>query len=262
MSARLISRLLISVIVMGIWASLSGCSTINRSLYPVQPPGYAAEDPRFSTVETEDGVKLAIRELRTSGNRHVVIFSHGNAEDIGYAEPSLQELHGFGVDVVAYDYRGYGHSEGKPSERGTYRDIEAVYNYVRRTDPQQGIVVMGRSLGGGPSTELARVKPVAGLILESTYTSILDVVKLGWLGKIYHNLGKIADVDCPVFIVHGDRDQVIPFEHSVKLHARAREPKTFLRVPGGPHDLRFEDAGYGQKLRSWLAALPPRSQNP
>lgn len=239
-----------------LWASLSGCSAINRSLYPIQQPGYAANDPRISYLETEDGVKLAIRELRAAGNRHAVLFSHGNAEDIGTAEFSLRELHGFGVDVVAYDYRGYGHSAGKPSEPGTYRDIEAVYHHMRREYANQGIVVMGRSLGGGPSTELARRQPVAGLVLESTYTSILDVVKLGWLGKIYHNLGKIDHVDCPVFIVHGDRDQVIPFEHGVKLHARAREPKTFLRVPGGPHDLTFEDASYGQALRDWLARLP------
>jgi len=241
---------------MGIWATLSGWSVINPALYPVPPVGYEADDPHISYLETEDGVNLAMRVLRAPGNRHTLLFSHGNAEDIGQNELDLQTLHSYGVDVLAYDYRGYGHSGGKPSEPGTYRDIEAVYEFARRERPEHGIVLMGRSLGGGPSTELARRKPVAGLVLASTYTSIFDVVKLGWLGKIYHNLGKIDAVDCPVFIVHGDRDEVIPFAHGEQLFARAREPKTFLRVRGGPHDLLFEDADYGERLRKWLAALP------
>lgn len=244
---------------MGFMSFLTGVSAINRSLYPIQPPAYEASDPELVWIKTADGVDIAALHLRAPAhrpNRHTIVFSHGNAEDLGHCRDRLETLHAMGVDVIAYDYRGYGQSGGKPSEEGTYRDAEAVMAYAKQSGANS-IISYGRSLGSGPATELARRHPVAGLVLEMPYTTILSVVGFGWLPvDLYNNLAKIDRIACPLFVVHGDQDEIIPVEHGRRLYAKAKEPKSLHILRGiGHNNLGYEDGGYGEALNSWLNAL-------
>lgn len=170
----------------------------------------------------------------------VLLYSHGNAEDIGLIRPVLERLTETGASVFAYDYQGYGTSEGRPSEKGAYADITAAYRYLteeKGISPDR-IILHGRSVGGGPSVDLAVREPVAGLILESTFkTAFQTVIPFPILPfDKFHNISKIDDVDCPVLIIHGTADRTIPIWHGEALFERAPEPKSAFWVEGAHHN--------------------------
>lgn len=243
------------VLALGLLCFLTGCGTIHNSLYPIPPqPSYAAAHPGLISLKTSDGVRLAARHLQAPGNETTIIFSHGNGEDLGHSLDFQDGLHAMGVDVLAYDYRGYGQSGGRPSEAGLYRDIEAAYRHAKASGAKR-IVLFGGSLGGGPSVELASRTKVDGLVLRSTFSSVHAVARLGWLpGSPYNNLAKIGQVDCPVLIIHGERDAFIPVRHSEKLYARATRPKRLVRIPGKGHNDIWLDA-YREELRSFIKQI-------
>jgi fermentation-respiration switch protein FrsA (DUF1100 family) len=147
--------------------------------------------------------------------KQFIFFAHGNAEDLGYIKSRLEKIRDLGFSVFAYDYRGYGTSEGTPTEKAAYQDIQTAYNYLTQTlkiTPQQ-IIVFGRSVDGGSAVDVASKKPVAGLIVESSFTSIFRVVVSVPLLPFdkFTNLDKIKKVNCPVLIIHGKSDEIIPF---------------------------------------------------
>ena len=154
------------------WAS-------GRLMFQPQAPGYR-DSPGVVRIPV-DGDTLAAVWLPNPAARHTVFFSHGNAEDIGDDLPYLEEARRAGFSVFAYDYRGYGLSTCRPSERRAHRDAAAAFAHLTReigVAPER-VIVHGRSLGGGPSTVLAAREPVAGLVLESTFTSVLGVSPWG-----------------------------------------------------------------------------------
>ncbi|MBI4409700.1 MAG: alpha/beta hydrolase [Gemmatimonadetes bacterium] len=213
-----------------------------RALFQPPPATYRA-DQDIIHLSTADGVRLAALWLPNPGAAFTILYSHGNAEDLGWSRPALEELRELGFAVFAYDYRGYGLSEGRPSERGAYLDIEAAYQHVTRAlgVPAERIIVHGLSLGGGPSVLLAATRPVAGLILESTFTTAFRVVTRVPLFPIdrFRNLQRLRRVHCPVLVIHGTDDEVIPFSHGPRLFAAAPEPRRRLWVEGATHnDLR------------------------
>jgi fermentation-respiration switch protein FrsA (DUF1100 family) len=170
----------------------------------------------------------------------VLLYSHGNAEDLGMIRPVLERLTQTGAAVFAYDYQGYGTSEGEPTERGAYADIAAAYTYLTETlniAPDR-VILHGRSVGGGPSVDLATRKPIAGLILESTFTSAFrTVIPFPFLPfDKFPNLSNIDAVDCPVLIIHGTADRTVPPWHGETLLSRAPEPKSALWVDGAGHN--------------------------
>ncbi|MFQ5569098.1 MAG: alpha/beta hydrolase [Rhodothermales bacterium] len=203
----------------------------------------------FETVrlQTEDGELLhgwwvpAEKEERA-----VLLFFHGNAGNISNRIDSIEIFHRLGLSVLLFDYRGYGHSTGTPSEEGLYRDAEAAWRYlteVRRVDPSR-IVLFGRSLGGGAATWLATQHNTGALIIESTFTSVPDVaaehypflpVRLLARSR-FDNLSRIDDVQTALLIVHSPDDEIIPFEHGKRLFEAARQNKTFLQLEGGHND--------------------------
>jgi len=162
-----------------------------------------------------------------------ILYSHANAEDLGYIYPWCKFLsQRLGVNVMAYDYTGYGLAldQGPPSERQCYADIEAAYNYLRKhlRIPARNIILYGRSLGTGPSTHLA-VKTsasgqdtVGGLILHAPFMSIYRVVLpdsgCTILGDPFPNVDLFSDVETPTLLIHGMKDSVVPFDHSVVLY--------------------------------------------
>ena len=156
-----------------------------------------------------------------------ILFSHGNAEDLNSSYWFMERVaKGCDVNVMSYDYTGYGScNDGEPSEEDVYADIEAAYDYLlneKKLYPEQ-IVLYGRSLGSGPSCHLAAKtaamgRPVAGLILHSPFTSVYRVVLGGdfgftVLGDKFSNIDVVGKTQCPVFIVHGQDDQIVPVTH-------------------------------------------------
>ncbi len=190
-------------------------------------------------VKAVDGVAVAMAHRPAQSGHYTLLFSHGNGEDIGDLEHLFRQLNALGFSVFAYDYRGYGASEGTPTEENTYQDINAAYEYLTTelSVPPTRIIAYGRSLGGGPSTDLAARKPLAGLILESTFVTAFRVrthIPLLPFDK-FRNLAKLKDVHCPVLVMHSADDEIIPLWHGIRLFEAAGEPKHFLRVEQSGH---------------------------
>lgn len=220
-----------------------GCA--NSMMY--HPPHSYADGAQVRKIATKSGRKISAVYLSKPEAEFTILFSHGNAEDLGTCEDYLLEVHRRGYNVLAYDYQGYGTSEGKPTEKNTYEDITAAYEYLTRelgAQPER-VIVLGRSIGSGPTVWLATQRPVGGMILEGAFTSI---VRVGLGAKIllfdyYDNLARIDDVHCPVLMMHGRQDRVIPFRHGQALFAKANEPKMSLWVEGADHNDLIEAAG-------------------
>ncbi len=195
--------------------------------------------------------KISAKYLPNSQAKYTILYSHGNASDLGDMQSTLDQLRQWGFSVFAYDYRGYGTSDGSPSENNAYQDADAAYSYLTKElkIPPQQIIVYGQSLGGGAATDLAAKHPVAGLILESTFTSAFRVVvpiPILPFDK-FTNQDKLRKVRCPVLVMHGEADEVIPLQHGQRLHASAPEPKQSLWIPGAGHNNFMEVAGDRQQ---------------
>ncbi len=190
---------------------------------------------------------IACLYLKTDGATKTVIYSHGNAEDIADRVPQMKYLTALGLSVLAYDYPGYGLSEGFPTEAGVYASADAAYKYLTEKcelDPKN-IIIYGRSIGSGPSHYLAEKYPVGGLIVECGFTSITRTVTRVRLFPLeaFPNINRVANIHCPVLYMHGTKDNVVPFSHAEKMVALANEPKSKLFLEGCNHVSIPEFAG-------------------
>ncbi|MFC1683883.1 alpha/beta hydrolase [Pseudomonadota bacterium] len=208
--------------------------------------GLAFDPLSIDTADTADGETLDGWYVPAKTPRGTLLFFHGNAGNISHRLDSIAIFHRLGLNVLIFDYRGYGRSTGKPSEQGTYRDAEAAWRHLvdQRGIPSREILLFGRSLGGAVATWLAgRVEP-AGLIVESSFSSVPDMaaelypwLPVRWLARIsYDSKGRIGEVNTPVLIVHSTADEIIPFHHGQALFEAATEPKTMLEISGGHND--------------------------
>ncbi|CAN5883173.1 alpha/beta hydrolase [soil metagenome] len=213
----------------------------DRMMFLPPPSSYDARSLPVVHVEADDDVRIAVLHLPNPDARLTILYSHGNAEDLGHLAPLLHELRDAGFAVIGYDYRGYGASTGgPPTAHGAFRDIEAVYRYTTedlRVAPDR-VVLYGRSVGSGPATWLAARAPVGGLILESAFTSAFVVVTRVAILPFdrFPNLRVIRDMDVPVLVIHGTNDEVIPFRHGQRLYDAAPGPKQSLWVDGARHN--------------------------
>lgn len=212
--------------------------------------GLAYEDVHFSAG---DGVKLHGWFVPAPGGRPVgaVLFCHGNAGNISHRLVSVAQFNRMGLDVLIFDYRGYGRSEGKPGEKGTYLDAEAAWDeLVGRGIAPERIVVFGRSLGGAVAARIARDRGSAALIVESAFTSVPDmaarmlpIYPARLLVRFrYNTVEHVGKVGCPVLVVHSRDDEMIPFKHGRRIFQAAGEPKEFLELTGS-HNEGFLSAG-------------------
>ncbi len=218
-----------------------------------QPASYQ-DTKDIIKLTSADGTKLSAIYLQNPTAKYTIIYAHGNAEDLGDIKPILQKLNKLNFNVFAYDYRGYGTSEGTPTEQNAYKDIDTVYNYVNQNLKilPQNIIVYGRSVGGGSAVDLAARKSVAGLIVESSFSSAFLAripFKILLFDK-FDNLEKIKTVKSPVLVMHGKVDDVIPFSHGERLFAGANSPKLSLWVDAANHN-DFSDVA-GKKYQNIL----------
>jgi fermentation-respiration switch protein FrsA (DUF1100 family) len=185
-----------------------------------------------------------------------VLFLHGNAGNIGDRVAHLELLARAGFGVLAFDYRGYGRSGGRPDEPGTYRDARAALEVLRERDGKR-IIYLGESLGGAIALELALSAPPAGLVLQSTFTSIRDMARLHYpfipraaVPDAYPSLRLIAGLRAPLLFLHGDRDEVVPLMYGEALFEAAPEPKTMHVFRGVAHNDVLTRAG-----REWVDVI-------
>ncbi len=208
--------------------------------------GIQAEDV---WLETDDRCRLHGWYCVPSGGvtpRAYLLFSHGNAGNISGRLPLVQELTGRGLAVMLYDYRGYGQSTGAPDEDGLYTDGEAfLAALVERAGDASRVILYGRSLGGGVSWELAVRHPeVAGVVSDCTFTSIPDMAgrlfPVPLIGTVvqtrFENVRKVSQVTAPKLLLHGERDELIPFAMGEALFEAALVPKRFVPLPGAGHN--------------------------
>lgn len=228
---------------------------------------YAADDLgiRFVPVGVED--RLAALYLPNPEASHTIIYSHGNAEDLGHLEPLLARMRDAGFSVLAYDYRGYGESTGSPpGTRAAQADLDAVFRYAIDVlgIPPSRIILFGRSVGSGPAVTLAAREPVGGLIIESAFLSAYRVItRIPLLpGDRFNNLRHLRDVACPVLVIHGTDDRVIPFWHGRRLYDSVRGPRQSLWVNGAGHNDVVHVAGdrYWRALEEFRRSLAAGSQ--
>jgi len=208
-----------------------------------QPPRatYRADQLPITMIPGADGVSIATLYLPNPRAVVTLLYAHGNAEDLGSTAPVLEELQRSGFAVLAFDYRGYGASTGGPTTAsGATHDMETVYQHAVHSlgvQPSR-LVLYGRSVGSGPATDLAARLPVGGLVLESAFTSAFVVMTRVSLLPFdrFPNLRHVRHVRCPVLVMHGTDDEVIPISHGRRLYEAAWNPKQALWVEGAHHN--------------------------
>ena len=212
-----------------------------------------------------DGTKLHGWYLPGETGQPLVLFCHGNAGNISHRVDNLRHLRELGLAVFIFDYRGYGQSEGKASEEGTYSDMRGALSWLKEKGwSSQQLIYFGRSVGAGVALQLALEQPPAALVLESPFTSLKARGKqhypllwqlAGWaLQARYDNLSKIGQLTVPLLLFHGDRDTIVPHQMAQELFAQAPQPKQFYSIPRAGHNNTYAVGGekYWQTWREFV----------
>jgi len=235
-------------------------------------PGQAGLDYEQAFFFTQDGLRL--HGWYVPGRTDVTwLWFHGNGGNISHRVDEMALIQQrLGVNQFIFDYQGYGRSEGRPTEQGTYRDARAALEYLqnRPDGAADRIVYFGRSLGAAVAVELATSQPPLGMVLVSPFASVGDMARLTtpffpvrcpvqWLvGNRYDSLARIGRVDRPLLILHGDQDQTVPVSQGKKLFEAANSPKQFRLLAGAGHNDTYSTGGaeYWDALTEFMAALP------
>ncbi len=200
--------------------------------------------------------------------RGTVLFSHGNAGTIADRLESIEVFRDLDLNVFIYDYGGYGNSSGKPSEKRCYADIRAAWKYLTKDKGEKPaqIVLFGRSLGSGPTLELAQGVTPGAIIIESAFIStakmgkeMLPFIPVGWfIRHRFDNENKIGNVKAPILVIHSPDDDIIPYHHGQRLYELAPEPKTFLKIHGGHNEGWYESGMlYSEGIAKFLKSVVP-----
>ncbi len=214
-------------------------------------------------LTSRSGDSIAIRYEPGTAPRFLVLYHHGNGEDIGHLDTRLPLFHELGLAVLAYDFPGYGQSTGKPTEDGVYAAAEAAQKHAVEVLawPADRVIHYGRSLGGGPALYLATTSPTApaAVVLECTFTSIRRVVTRIplFVPDRFPNIDRIGRLPAPLLLLHGANDTIVPVSHGRRLFSLAPEPKTAWFPPQAGHNNLFEiaPAEIEETLRSFLQTL-------
>jgi fermentation-respiration switch protein FrsA (DUF1100 family) len=249
-----------------------------RFLYrPVREVAYTPDelDMDFEDVvfKTGDGVELNGWYVPAEDSNYAVLFCHGNGGNIMHRLDSIDFFHNLGLSCFIFDYRGYGKSKGRPSEEGTYLDVQAAYQWLIESKKMRAnkIIVFGRSLGGSIAAHLARKAAPRGLVLESSFTSYADMGKrfypympVRWFARFgYRTIDYVKDVRCPVLVIHSRDDEIVCFDFGLELYEAAKEPKEFVEISGSHND-GFLICGeiYREAWTRWLKFLADYEARP
>src|SRR5437588_7098388 len=257
---NLTKRILLVIFIIYASIFISGLFFAEKVLFQPHPSSYK-DTPEILKFTTRDGNKISALYLANPTAKFTLLVSHGNAEDLGDDRDWLEDLRKSGFSVLAFDYQGYGTSEGKPSEKASYDDENAAYDYLTLNlkISSSSIIIFGRSVGSGPAVYLAARRPAAGLILQSPFISafrVLTRIPILPFDK-FPNARDIRRVRCPVLIMHGTEDRVIGFWHGQRLYDLANGPKRSLWVQGADHNDFDMVAGrsYGEALQQFAALV-------
>jgi hypothetical protein len=218
-------------------------------------------------LEAADGVRIHGFWLPAEGATRALLFLHGNAGNASHRLPNAAELVALGTNVLLLDYRGYGLSDGSPSEAGVYADARAGLGYLieERGIPEDRIVVFGRSVGGAVAVDLVQDRAIAGLILESTFTSASAMARsllplaAPFVRGHFDSENKIARLRAPLLFFHGDRDEIVPYGLGRQLFEAAPEPKAFETIEGAGHNDTTTIGGrpYFERIGRFLNEVAP-----
>ncbi len=221
-----------------------------KSLYfPLRKIEFNPEDIGLNyedvNLTTKDGVQISAWFIPSESPRATLLFSHGNGGNISHRLEKIKIFNGLNLDVLIFDYRGYGMSRGSPSEKGLYLDAEAVYDCLvneKKISPRK-IIGYGESLGGAVIIDLAVKRELRGVIIESSFTSVRDMAKKIFpfipsfvYKSSFDSLAKIEDIKIPKLIFHSINDEIVPFKLGRRLFDNAAEPKEFAEMKGGHND--------------------------
>lgn len=248
------------IVYLSVWLYAWGLSD-SMIFQPPKPSSYT-QGELIIPLPNQNQEYISALYLKHPYSKTTVLYSHGNAEDIGGLRPYFKALFALGVSVLAYDYRGYGLSKGRVSETHTYEDIEAVYHYLTKEQkiPADQIIIHGRSLGTGPSCHLAAHFPIKGLILESPFISafrVQTIVPLLPFDK-FRNHRCIQKVKAPILYIHGKKDTLIPIWHTRKLSQLGPKNHFIQWIDEAGHNDLVSTGGptYWNALKQFIDHLP------
>ena len=228
-----------------------------------QTPRYIGLDYEEIELIARDGVRITGWYVPARQGHKTLIFCHGNAGNVGHRLYKIAIFHGLGQNCLIFDYRGYGKSQGKPSEKGTYLDAKAAYDWLRNIKGAevQDIVAYGESLGGSIAANLAATSECGGLILDSAFTSFLALAKrlVPYMPGVlmseykYDTDRAVERVSCPVLVIHSRDDEIVPLDFGKELFMRAGEPRRYVEIRGSHNDgFIVSEATYKRELRDWF----------
>ena len=260
-----LSIIRISVIVVAVLFLMFSGLVDHLLYYPMPYPqgnwdAQAAASAQDVWLTTKDGVRLNAWWFSMPDARFATLFLHGNAGNVTHRIDHAQAIRLAGSAVLVVDYRGYGKSKGRPSERGLYEDADAGYDeLIRRGYSASRIIVQGESLGTAVAAELAARRPCAGVIFESPFASLSQMASkvVPVVGSLvahgFDTDKRIEKVHVPLLIIHGDADEIVPFSQGEAVFRKANQPKTFWRVSGAHHNDLLYVAGkeYVGRLRGF-----------
>lgn len=216
---------------------------------------YQAKDMSLVSLHTKDNLILNSWYKPAINNQPTLLYLHGNAGHIGYRMPLVRQFLNAGLGVLLLEYRGFGGNKGMPTEEGLYEDARTALNYLH----QQGInpkhiVLYGESLGTGVATQLAAEHPVGAVILQSPFTSMASLARYHYPWLIlkpwdhFNSLNRIKKIHTPLLVIHGKKDQIVPFAEGLTLYNEANEPKKLLVFDDKHHNDLWEADEFPQEI--------------
>jgi fermentation-respiration switch protein FrsA (DUF1100 family) len=242
--------------------------------YPVRELPYTPAELGldFEDVFFRTGDRLQLHGwyIPAPNSEWTILFCNTNGGNMMHQLDSINIFHNLGLSCFIFDYRGYGSSQGRPSEHGTYFDVGAAYRWLTKKKgiKPENIIVFGRSLGGSIAAYLASKVKVRGLVIESAFTSYVDIGKkfypympVRWFAKFkYPTIDYIWKVRCPVLVIHSRDDEIVPFEFGLELYEAANDPKEFVELFGGHNDaFLISSDTYKKGWMKWLKFLKESS---
>lgn len=256
---RGVKRTLLALAALWTLVSLAACVSVDKLMFHPPRPPYGEDLPGLVRIDDPGGAVAALWSP-AENVEGAILFFHGNAEDIRFHSATLRRFNRLGWSALAVDYPGYGRSEGTPTEKGAYRAAEAGWRFLTETQgfSPEKIVVCGFSIGTGPACWLAAREKPAGLLLFAPFKSAVRVVTRIRVLPFdpFPNLANVRRATCPVAVVHGTHDDIIPFAHGQAVARAAGDRAAFFAVPGTDHNHLLAALSDGD-LQSVLDAARP-----